>query len=109
MKLLTRRRHAGADALVRPYTVGYNDMNKEWKYAGTCFDSQRFVIAGVNVWDYHWSMTGEKADVKDPQYNQDFSFDVWNINARNEIEFAAGEFSNSVWGFYTRTKEQPNK
>jgi hypothetical protein len=43
----------------------------------------------------------QKTKVKDPQYNQDYSFPVYKIEAQGKtIKFATGEFSNGVWGFY---------
>lgn len=56
---------------------------------------------GVNIFDYEWKATGEKADVRDPHYDQKFSFPVYTVDIDgNEIRFAAGEFSPYVWAFY---------
>jgi hypothetical protein len=72
-----------------------------WKFAGASPDGQKFDIEGINVWDYQWVPQGKKADVKDPLYHQDFHFSVYEISAASKkIVFAAGEFSNSMWGFY---------
>jgi hypothetical protein len=58
-------------------------------------------LAGVDVWEYEWAKTGERVDVSDPQYGQRLSFEVWHIAVREKtVRFAAGEFSNGVWGFY---------
>ena len=75
---------------------------REWKFIGVCPDSQRFEIESVNVWDHKWiRQPGQTAQVKDPLYNQDFHFAVYTISALNKaIIFAAGEFSNCMWGFY---------
>jgi len=41
------------------------------------------------------------ADVTDPRYGQHFTFDVWSIaTGKKSVQFAAGEFSNGMWGFY---------
>ena len=46
-------------------------------------------------------MTGRKAIVADPAYHQDFVFDVYKVTIDGaEHEFAAGEFSNCIYGFY---------
>jgi hypothetical protein len=73
-----------------------------WQYVGHCVDGERFVIENVNVWDYKWQETNDpKAMVEDPQYHQPFSFEVYEIEANgNRIRFAAGEYSNCIWGFY---------
>jgi len=78
-------------------------MTDEWEYAGFSFDSKRFVLNGIDVWALEWIATDERVRVKDPRYGQDFEFEIWIIDIGNErIEFAAGEFSNCCWGFYTR-------
>jgi hypothetical protein len=46
---------------------------------------------------------GEEAQVHDPVYGRSYIFNVFSIPDHEEkIEFAAGEFSLGVWGFYTR-------
>jgi len=73
-----------------------------WKFIGACSDGERFEIEKTNVWDHKWiRREGQKAEVKDPLYNQDFHFEVFQISIFNRhIVFAAGEFSNCIWGFY---------
>jgi len=76
-----------------------------FQFIGACTDGERFLIDGVNVWDHQWiSRKGESAHVTDPHHGQAFTFDVFDINAgQRHITFAAGEFSNGVWGFYAPT------
>jgi len=75
-----------------------------WSYLGTVFDGILLEIEGCNVWDYEWQDSDEKPImVPHPQYSgQKHKMDVYIIKAPNnrEIKFAAGEFSNCVWGFY---------
>jgi hypothetical protein len=73
-----------------------------WRHIGTCADGQRFEIQGLNVWDYKWmAKDGKPARVRDPIYDQEFTFRVYEIVAgERRVTFAAGEFSNCVWGFY---------
>jgi hypothetical protein len=73
-----------------------------WTYIGHCLDSQPFAIEGVNVWKHQWHRRrGETAVVDDPQYGQTFEFSVYEIvTPKKRIVFAAGEFSNCIWGFY---------
>ena len=78
-----------------------------WSHAGTCVEGERFEIQGVNVWDHEWTpmRPEEYATVKDPTYGQDYDFTVCEIVVGSQrIVFAAGEFSNSVWGFYVRDR-----
>lgn len=73
-----------------------------WRFLASGTELQPVRIDGVNVWDHEWKMSGRKADVTDPRYGQSFAFEVWSITAGTKsIQFAAGEFSNGIWGFYT--------
>jgi hypothetical protein len=76
----------------------------DWRYVGTCVDGQRFLIEGVDVSDHEWRRADEPAvEVEDPLYHQPFNFDVWELESDgHRIKFAAGEFSNCIWGFYRR-------
>lgn len=73
---------------------------KSWKHEITGFEGNAELF-GVNIFDYNWEATGEKVNVFDPLYNQPYKFNVYKIiiNGNTNI-FAAGEFSNIVWGFY---------
>lgn len=73
-----------------------------WEYLGSSADSSIFIIRGVDVWKYEWiQVMCAKAKIKDPIYQQDFLFDLYEIKANDcIIRFAAGEFSNCVWGFF---------
>jgi hypothetical protein len=74
-----------------------------WKYIGAIIDGKPFKINGYNVWDYDWiSLNGETITVSDPRYGQTHKMYVYKIcvEGTKEITFAAGEFSNCVWGFY---------
>jgi len=56
---------------------------------------------GVDIWKYEWKYIGERAKVKDCQYYEERTVNVYEINADNKtIKFAAGEFSNMVYGIF---------
>ncbi len=76
-----------------------------WSFAGSCFDGQTFEIDGTNVWELPWvRVEGVQAEVRDPLYSHAFLFEVFEIRpGPGIIRFAAGEFSNSVWGFYVQS------
>ena len=75
----------------------------KWKFLEACADGQTFKIEGINVWGKNWINQKESAEVTDPKYGGKRSFSVYKIKEKEkEIEFAAGEFSNCVWGFYVR-------
>ena len=60
-----------------------------WEYETFGPDGQ-CKLFGVNIFDYDWQTT-----------SQDHTFEVWQVEIDGQIHrFAAGEFSNCVWGFY---------
>ncbi len=74
-----------------------------WKHAKTILDGEPYEIKGLNIWDHAWINTGDQIKIKDPIYHQDYTFTIYKINVGEiTIEFAAGEFSNNVWGIYER-------
>ena len=78
-------------------------MTLNWKHKATIRDRERFEINGLNIWDFEWHYTGETIHVNDPLYNQLYSMNVFEINGQgNKVIFSAGEFSNCVWGIYTK-------
>ena len=82
-----------------------------WKLVRVVPEKKELKIEGVNVWSQKWTLVeGQHAEVTDPSYHQPFTFHVYTIkNGESEIKFAAGEFSNAVWGFYVDVEERPKK
>jgi hypothetical protein len=80
-------------------------MNKlVWRYVGCGVEGQRFLIEGVDVSNHEWRPTDEPSvEVDDPHYKRQHNFDVWEVESDGRrIRFAAGEFSNCIWGYYRR-------
>jgi hypothetical protein len=78
-------------------------MKTVWRFEKIIGDGEEYKINGINIWDFKWEETGEKINIKDPIYSKFYSFDVYKINNDNvDILFAAGEFSNCVWGIYLK-------
>lgn len=77
--------------------------SNDWTFAGAVGSSEPFTIGGLDVWQHQWqSVAGAPpASVRDPHYNQPFQMPVYQIadGARSAV-FAAGEFSNGIFGFY---------
>ena len=74
-----------------------------WHFAGSCADGQPFALEGLDVWSCAWiPRLGEVAEVRDPHYQQRFTFPVYELQRGHgeRVVFAAGEFSNCIWGFY---------
>ena len=75
-----------------------------WKHEITGFDGNT-ILFGVNIFDYEWTMTGEKVEVTDPLYGHKYRFPVYKVLILGrEYKFAAGEFSNCVYGFYVQNQ-----
>ncbi|WP_345950380.1 hypothetical protein ABDD95_02805 [Mucilaginibacter sp. PAMB04274] len=78
-------------------------MNTAWVCQSAIIDGQYYEIQGLNIWDYEWTNTQELVSVKDPIYGQTHVMAIYQIiTATQTITFAAGEFSNLVWGIYTQ-------
>jgi hypothetical protein len=76
-------------------------MGNAWKHLTTLVDGERYYINGLNIWDHKWISTGERISVQDPVYGQVYSMRVYEIISGIEtIRFAAGEFSNCIFGIY---------
>lgn len=74
---------------------------KQWQFQVSGMEGE-CQLFGVNIFHYDWVSTGKSVIVRDPRYNQEFRFPIYLINIDGkEKEFAAGEFSNGIWGFYT--------
>ena len=77
----------------------------DWEFFGATPDGQSFQIGGLDVWKHDWRDTKERVHVRDPHYGQDFTFHVYEIgSAERVVTFAAGEFSNCMWGFYVKRR-----
>jgi hypothetical protein len=76
----------------------------DWIYVTHGTESTPITISGLDVWLYPWHAIGdERATVRDPLHGQPFVFRVYQItNGHRIVEFAAGEFSNGIWGFFAR-------
>ena len=79
-----------------------------WSFIGSCADGEAFAIEGTDVWSRAWTpRRGEFAEVRDPQYQQRFTFPVYELaTERGSVTFAAGEFSNCIWGFYRPAEDE---
>lgn len=74
---------------------------KIWKHTATGTDGNA-ILFGVNIFDYEWKPTDAFAKVHDPLYGQEYTFPIYTVMIHKKLRtFAAGEFSNCVWGFYT--------
>lgn len=73
-----------------------------WKFLHIGFSNDEVLVGGHNIWDHKWiSMHAEPIVVPHPSYpDQRHTMDIYKLDAPGEPLFAAGEFSNGVWGTY---------
>lgn len=80
-------------------------MDNNWSHSNTVVEGDKFEIEGLNIWDYKWKDTGKRIIIKGPNDGNQYTFHIFEITERNKtIKFAAGEFSNLVWGIYQEMK-----
>jgi hypothetical protein len=72
-----------------------------FKFATACGSMDKIDLYGFDLWKSTWIRTGERVIVRDPLHHQYFNFDVYVFKEdENKIKFAAGEFSNSIFGIF---------
>lgn len=73
-----------------------------WRFLSIGFDGAPVIVDGVDLWKHKWRSCGQRITVAHPSYpTQRHAMDVYEIAFGGQtITFAAGEFSNGVWGFY---------
>ncbi len=77
----------------------------DWKFETSGVDGQ-CKLFGVNIFDYAWQRTKKSIHIKDPLYGETHIFQIYCAEIGGKMQyFAAGEFSNGVWGFYTQSNK----
>ncbi len=72
---------------------------KTWQHEKTGVDGNT-ILFGVNIFNYEWESTGKRVKVRDT-HGEERNFTVYTVTIDGrQYEFAAGEFSACVWGFY---------
>ena len=81
-----------------------NLENSKWECKSVITDGEDFFINSLNIRNHQWTFTGETVIVKDPKYNKIFKADIYKIILNQiQVDFAAIEFSNCVWGIYQKS------
>jgi len=87
--------------------VKKRDITPGWQFVSIDVSGANVLVEGVNPWNFdqsEWHSTGEDPiTVAHPCYPaQRHSMYVYELALPGrKIKFAAGEFSNGVWGFYS--------
>ena len=80
-----------------------SDITPGWKNVSIGFQSDFISLDGLNPWRLNWHELEEPPiTVAHPSYPQQrHAMWVYELRGENKtVKFAAGEFSNGVWGFY---------
>jgi hypothetical protein len=79
-----------------------DDAMTDWIYVTGGRELTPVTVDGLDVWQHDWTaLASDPVTVKDPLYGQDFEFSIYTItDGRRTVTFAAGEFSNGMWGFF---------
>ena len=79
---------------------------ENWKFYSTVIEGERLLINGLNIWDFNWESLNYSIAIEDPSYGKLHTFNIYQITSDNTtVQFAAGEFSNLVWGVYLQIIE----
>jgi len=80
------------------------DVTRGWKFVSIGLEKTPVAIGGINPWSYEsrWVSSHERIVVSHPSYpSERHTMFVYTLDADGRtIKFAAGEYSNGVWGFY---------
>ena len=82
-----------------------DDLTPGWRHLAIVMSGDPVLLDGFDVWKYRWrSLEGEPIVVAHPAYPQQ-RHAMWRyeLQSPRPAVFAAGEYSNSVWGFYVPT------
>lgn len=73
-----------------------------WRFLHIGLEGDSVELDGVRLWDADWSRSLGEVVVAHPQHpSQRHTMSIRRVRDRSvEVEFAAGEFSNGVWGFF---------
>ena len=95
-----RPRHRLCDTAVM--RADSDKITTGWRLVHIGLEGDDVSVAGINPWHAGgWTSTGVRITVAHPSYPaQRHTMRVYILDSQHEIEFAAGEFSNGVWGIY---------
>lgn len=91
-----------------PWDGEVAELTTGWEFVGIVFDGDPIEIEGVSPWSAGWDRIGSgQVVVAHPAFPwQRHEMSVYRLErSQPPIYFAAGEFSNTVWGFFRPTAE----
>ena len=77
-------------------------IDEGWRFVSIGFEGHKTDVGGLDPWDVEWKPTHRRIVVAHPDYpDQRHAMGVYEaVGSSPPIIFAAGEFSNGVWGFF---------
>jgi hypothetical protein len=79
------------------------DITPGWEHVAIGLEGDKVSLSGLNPWQLKWHALEEPPiTVAHPSYpHQRHPMWVYELHTEGKtVKFAAGEFSNGVWGFY---------
>ena len=78
------------------------DLDKGWRFVSIGPEGHATDVGGINPWEVEWTPTHGRITVAHPQYPSERHTMLTYKVAKSDqsVVFAAGEFSNGVWGFF---------
>ncbi len=77
-------------------------MTDGWCLVRIAIEGDGTQVGGVSLWDAEWTPTHDRITVAHPQHLSQrhvmYTYEV--AGTDRPVPFAAGEFSNGVWGVY---------
>jgi hypothetical protein len=79
-----------------------DDVTPGWRFVHIGLEGDDFPGIGHYVWHRKWHGGARRISVAHPNYPaQRHTFSVYRLNTDDgQVEFAGGEYSNNVWGFF---------
>jgi hypothetical protein len=80
-------------------------LTEGWQFVGIVSEGEHIQVHGVDPWTaMPWTQTPGHITVAHPSYaNERHTILTYLVDTPDgPVSFAAGEFSNGVWGFYAR-------
>lgn len=83
-------------------------VDSAWRFVSIGVEGGSVDIRGMNPWEHEWISTGGRVVVAHPSYpSQRHTMKTYELlRPQGPITFAAGEFSNGVWGFFVPSLTQ---
>lgn len=75
-----------------------------WRFVAIGVEGDSVLLGGADAWSAPWSPVGDSLTVPHPHNpEQRHRFTQYSVKTSvGEVVFAAGEYSNGVWGFFER-------